>query len=550
MNRKYVVPALIAAALLIAGLLGVRAYLQARSLPEDLETAALQRDGLTVTVEASGELRSNQTAVLRWGAPGIVGQVAVEAGDTVARNQGLALLNPGSLPPEIIRAKATLLEAEQALDDLLNSQAQSAQARRAVEDARIALEDALNPEQAQAEALRELADAEKAVDDAELRYALATKIPGQDAIEQARANLLMAENILERTQSDIERVQKKLKKDPDNYLFFESRKMYKRILENLELKEVQDRVRARDAQQKYDRLLQPPDPEEVAVAEAELATAKARLEKARREYDRVKDGPDEADIAVLQARLEAAQREYERVKDGPPVEDIEAAAARVAAAQAALQLDRLAAPFAGQITQVFTEPGHQTSFGDPAFRLDDLSRLLVDLRVSEIDINKIEVGQEVWMSFESVSPVVLRQIHKPGQSEINLQREYRGRVVEVRHVGQDQGGLVTYRVTVEVLEPDELLKPGMNAEARIITENLQDVLLVPTRAIRFQGGRRLVWVLRNGEPVPVEIQTGAASAEQSQILGGEVQAGDQIILNPLEDWVLAEQLSGSTRSER
>ena len=132
-----------------------------------------------------------------------------------------------------------------------------------------------------------------------------------------------------------------------------------------------------------------------AVADANLASAQAQLAQAQREWERVKDGLSEADIALLEAQLADAQREWERLKDGADPEDIAAAEARVAAAQAAIDQAHLTAPFAGVITQVESKVGDQVAPGTPGFRLDDLARLLVDVQVSEVDINRIKPGQDV-----------------------------------------------------------------------------------------------------------------------------------------------------------
>ena len=126
----------------------------------------------------------------------------------------------------------------------------------------------------------------------------------------------------------------------------------------------------------------------------------------------MKDGVSPADLALLEARLADAQREYERIKDGPTAQDITAAQARVIAAQASLDRTSISAPFAGTITDVISQPNDQVSPGTPAFRLDDLSSLSVDVGVSEIDINLVEVGQPVILTFDAI-----------------LAKQYNGRVV-------------------------------------------------------------------------------------------------------------------------
>ena len=257
---------------------------------------------------------------------------------------------------------------------------------------------------------------------------------------------------------------------------------------------------------------------DVAQREAELAKAQAQLADAKRQWQRLKDGPSQAEIATLEAQLADAQREWERLKDGPDPDDVAAARARVAAAQASLNQRRITAPFAGEITQVSSKTGDQVSPNTPAFRLDDLSRLLVDVQVSEVDVNQVQVGQPVVLAFNSI----------PNQ-------EYHGKVVEVSAVGEQDQGVVNFTVTVALTDADEQVKPGMTAAVTVTVSELNDVLLVPNRAVRAQDGQRLVYVLRNGAATAVPVTLGHSSDTYSELLQGDLQAGDPIVLNPPSD---------------
>ncbi len=78
----------------------------------------------------------------------------------------------------------------------------------------------------------------------------------------------------------------------------------------------------------------------------------------------------------------------------------------------------------------------------------------------------------------------------------------------------------------------ESVKPGMTAAVNIIAERLEDVLLVPNRAVRVEDGQRVVYILVDGIPQPVIITLGASSETDSEVLDGKVEAGDKIVLNP------------------
>jgi HlyD family secretion protein len=225
----------------------------------------------------------------------------------------------------------------------------------------------------------------------------------------------------------------------------------------------------------------------------------------------------EDDLALKTSQLEDAQREFDRLNNGN-TEDIAAAQARVDAAQATLNMARVIAPFAGTVTESYPLPGDQVSAGANVFRLDDLTSLLVDVEVSEVDINSVEIGQPVTLSFDAI-----------------LGMEYHGEVVEVGQTGTSVQGVVNFKVTVEMIDADEEVKPGMTAAATITINEIQDVLLVPNRATRLVDGSRVVYLLVDDQPVQTEVRLGVSSDTMSVLLDGDVKEGDIIILNPASE---------------
>lgn len=222
----------------------------------------------------------------------------------------------------------------------------------------------------------------------------------------------------------------------------------------------------------------------------------------------------ENDLALKTSQLEDAQREFDRLNTGN-TEEIAAAQARVAAAQATLNMARVISPFAGTVTEAYPLPGDQVSAGADAFRIDDLTSLLVDVEVSEVDINSVEIGQPVTLSFDAV-----------------LGKEYHGKVVKVAQTGASVSGVVNFKVTVEMIDADDDVKPGMTAAVTITIMELQDVLLVPNRATRFVDGSRVVYLLVDGQPVETKVSLGASSDTMSVLVNGDAKEGDIIVLNP------------------
>jgi HlyD family secretion protein len=259
-----------------------------------------------------------------------------------------------------------------------------------------------------------------------------------------------------------------------------------------------------------------------ALALSNLTAAKNHRDSIQRNINWYLGAPTEieqailaADVALAEARLEDAQREWERVKDGPTQGDISAAEARITAAEATLEMARITAPFTGTVTSVDVMRGDQVSPGAPVFRIDDLSHLLVDVEISEVDINRIALDQPVSLIFDAI-----------------LDQEYEGSVVEIGQVGISIQGVVSFPVIVEINDPDEAIRSGMTAAVNIVVEQIEDIVLIPNRAVRVRDGQRVVYIMTGGSVDIVEVELGATSDQYSQLLDGNVMSGDTIVLNP------------------
>ena len=221
------------------------------------------------------------------------------------------------------------------------------------------------------------------------------------------------------------------------------------------------------------------------------------------------------DLALAQAQYNDAYREWLRLADGPDAADIEAAQARIDAALATLDMAQMTAPFEGTVTLVDNLPGDQVNVGTPSFRVDDMSRLLVDVELSEIDINNVVLGQDVEITFDAI-----------------LDKEYTGTVIEVGQIGNNVQGAISFDVTIQLTDADALVRPGMTAAVNIVVREIKDAILIPNRSVRLVDGKRVVYLITNGFPEMVEIELGASAEAMSVLASGNVDEGAEIILNP------------------
>ena len=239
---------------------------------------------------------------------------------------------------------------------------------------------------------------------------------------------------------------------------------------------------------------------------------------------------DFAEYDLALAQLEDAQREWERVKDGQNEDDIRAAQAKVTAAEVVANMSMLKAPFDGTITSVFINEGDEISSGTNAFRIDDLSKFFIEVDIPEIDIHKVEIGQEAEFTFDSI-----------------LDKTYHGEVVQVSGAGIEDQGETNFTVKLLITDSDEDILPGMTASVSITVTRLENVLLVPNRAIRLDNGDIVVYVLRNGEIEQIIVEIGSSSDSYTQIISGDLAVEDILVLNPPEDFFNTSQRPAFTR---
>ncbi len=135
----------------------------------------------------------------------------------------------------------------------------------------------------------------------------------------------------------------------------------------------------------------------------------------------------------------------------------------------------------------------------------DMSTIVFEMNVDELDISKIKVGQPVSVTADALE-----------------NRRYSGYVDYVSVVGTTQNGVTTYPIKIVVEDPVDLI-PGMNVSAEIVVESRTDVLMIPVTSV--QRGN-IVYVKDSGKtPAPSE---ETESKNEGKVFGGKSQTGGNI----------------------
>lgn len=157
------------------------------------------------------------------------------------------------------------------------------------------------------------------------------------------------------------------------------------------------------------------------------------------------------------------------------------------------------APFDGIVTGLSVEAGDSLS-NETVLASVITKEMKVSISLNEVDAAKVSVGDTAELSFNALSDVTLS-----------------GKISKLDTIGQASSGVVSYGAEITLDEQHESLKPGMSATAEITVEEKRDVLLVPTSALAYQGGKASV-TLRNGEKK--EVATGMTDNASTEIVSG------------------------------
>jgi len=289
----------------------------------------------------------------------------------------------------------------------------------------------------------------------------------------------------------------------------------------------------------------------LAVARAQLVKDQAGLLYAKTTYER-DSGLLQRGI-VSQATLDNEKSTYDQAVAQITYDEsaIQERQAEVNAAQVNLGFTRIISPVNGIVVSRNIEIGQTVaaSFQTPILFLiaTDLTKMQVDTNVSESDIGGVKVGDHATFSVQTFP-----------------NRQFEGRVRQVRQAPTTVQNVVTYDVVVDVDNQDGALKPGMTATTRIVKAERDNVLMLPEQALRFKpegvqsdrgagsprrsdrpasgastrtasgGGdgtrRGRAWMLRDGKPTAVPLAIGLEDGTSAEIAKGELAEGDQVIV--------------------
>ncbi len=234
-------------------------------------------------------------------------------------------------------------------------------------------------------------------------------------------------------------------------------------------------------------------------ANQQITTAQTGLQQAQVQYNEKIAPPTDAQVSSAQAQVSQAQAGYNN-------------------AITAYNNTIIKAPIDGTVAAVNVSVGDQAASSNTAGSTSsDLVTIVTPQQVAKISLNevdaaKVKVGQKATMTFSAVSDLSLT-----------------GTVVEIDTVGTVTQGVATYSAKIALDTENDQIKPGMTANVTIVTSVDQNVIAVPTSAIKTDTEGSYVQLLgSDGKPQDVSVVTGDVTDTQTVITSG-VSVGDKVI---------------------
>jgi HlyD family secretion protein len=256
------------------------------------------------------------------------------------------------------------------------------------------------------------------------------------------------------------------------------------------------------------------------------------------------------DLAASEASLKEKQTSLANLKAGADPFDLRSAELTVTQRQEALYdaSQKLAdytvrAPFAGVLAKVSAVRGDTASSGT-ALATIVTPQQIATISLNEVDVAKVKVSQKVTLTFDAIDGLNLT-----------------GTVAEIDAIGTVTQGVVTYNVKIVFDTQDARVKSGMSASATIITDIKQDVLLVPSSAVKTSGNVSYVempnetltadeqaagnqGILLQSAPLQQVVEVGTSNDTSTEITSG-LKEGDLIITRTIATGGTAAAASGT-----
>jgi RND family efflux transporter MFP subunit len=491
------------------------------SAPSDTITSDLQvveviravQGEIRNQLKTSGTIEPRAQITIFPKVAGVIQETKVDQGDTVRKDQVLAVVEHEELELQIQQAEAAFAAAKSAYDQALQlaqvrTMSQVAQARAGLEVAEAALQQVRDLAETRTET--QIQQAKSALDALTANLEKIRSGAREEEREQILATLAQAEAGLTNAQNNYERMQK----------LFEQRAISKQTYEGSETQLEVAKAQHRVAKQQWKLIEEGAREEDIRALEAQVKQAEAVFRLAQMQADKQ---TWQKDIAMAEAQAKQARAALDSaetlVKAKSWEAEITAAETQLTQARVMRDLARkrlsdayIKAPIKGVVSIRHMDKGSMANPAAPMFDLVDMDIVHANVDIIESDLSKIQLKNDAWIHLSALDEPV------------------KGRVTSISPIVDEVSRTAQLEVTVD--NKDHLLKPGMFAQVFIPMDVRPSAVLLPRSVVIEDetNGEKYVFVVNSGKSKRIPVEYGLTEGNLVEIVKG-LDVGDTVVFS-------------------
>ena len=277
----------------------------------------------------------------------------------------------------------------------------------------------------------------------------------------------------------------------------------------------------------------------VTSAQSQLKLARANLDQARREFERIQSLHAQGLVSKAEVEIAQTKLDVQQAVVRSTGEDVQRASAQLRLAGDDVAKTVLKSPIDGVIIVLNKEVGEMVVGSgftrDVIMKVADLSAMEVLVEVDENDVPHVKLGQRAIVIVDAFPKEKLE-----------------GTVTAIANSAKVKGAgsqeeTTNFEVSIRLTAPLEDIRPGMSATAEIVTATKDDVLSVPIQCLtmrdpnadpsysvsmmRHDQLKEVVFTVVDSRAVLVPVQTGISSDFDMEVMG-ELEPGTQVVCGP------------------
>ncbi|WP_252226383.1 efflux RND transporter periplasmic adaptor subunit [Caldicoprobacter algeriensis] len=250
-----------------------------------------------------------------------------------------------------------------------------------------------------------------------------------------------------------------------------------------------------------------------AITDEQFNEQKSRLEE---HLKQLQDGLEK--LLQQKSALEKSKLEIESAIKSLPYDsktlDAQLNQAKMAldVAKGAADKLKLLSPIDGVVSSLSVQPGQMATQASPPVTVIDMTALILDIRLSEFDVMKVQPSQKVDVYVDAA-----------GSQQVE------GVVEWVSPSTDSRSQAYGVRIKIDNSHSPGKLRPGMFARVSLILDKKENAIAVPKRAIVRQGDKTYVFVIKGGSVERREVEVGMDDGERIEVISG-LKSGEQVVI--------------------